>query len=462
MRIQGFFPMLGRRMKNVLCVFMLLGAVLTLSACGKLEEAVDMGDPNLTAVKAEVTKCWSCPMFTLAFDAIEAMYNKAQAATAGPAQKLMGVLFGLWLVIRVMKFVASLKDPDVGAFWSDLGIRVFWLTMGVALLKYISQVTNDLIFPTFSGFVDFGLMVVGRVPTDGGGIACPTGTPREGMLCLVTAIHERLSIGQELGFAVLIEAPALQKLFGAIIYIVSVFMSAVFPLFLLDAVLRFGIVMALLPLWIVAFCFPVGRGLAKKGWDLLLSVAFQTTLMSVFIALCVLVLRTFVINKFGDMLNPEKLMRDKETIEKVANGSPGIIGFLFICFFLVLFGQVILELVQNFLAVPSKGNVFQSAGMAMYSAAKIPASFAKKRYGKFKDKQAARTLETARRKEAAGEKMSFRDKLAKEKAQSRLQNRGYLDEKGKDTDSYGKLLNNSVMRDAMGKKDWSQGYVRHE
>ena len=83
MRIQGFFPMLGRRMKNVLCVFMLLGAVLTLSACGKLEEAVDMGDPNLTAVKAEVTKCWSCPMFTLAFDAIEAMYNKAQAATAG-------------------------------------------------------------------------------------------------------------------------------------------------------------------------------------------------------------------------------------------------------------------------------------------------------------------------------------------------------------------------------------------
>ena len=81
-----------------------------------------------------------------------------------------------------MKFVASLKDPDVGAFWSDLGIRVFWLTMGVDLLKYISQVTNDLIFPTFSGFVDFGLMVVGRVPTDGGGIACPTGTPREGML----------------------------------------------------------------------------------------------------------------------------------------------------------------------------------------------------------------------------------------------------------------------------------------
>ena len=40
-------------------------------------------------------------MFTLAFDAIEAMYNKAQAATAGPAQKLMGVLFGLWLVIRL-------------------------------------------------------------------------------------------------------------------------------------------------------------------------------------------------------------------------------------------------------------------------------------------------------------------------------------------------------------------------
>lgn len=461
---QWNIPTLFKNTKILLRVFVIALGIALLSACDNpLDKATDLGEPNLGAVKAEVQKCWSCPVFTIAFNSVKSTYEAAQARAAGPAVTLMGVAFGLWLAIRVMKLVASLKEPDTGSFWTDLGVRTFWLIMGVAMLRNISQVMDMIVFPTFSGFIDFGLLVVGRLPSDVGGIACPTGSPQEGMVCLVKAIHERLAVGQELGFAVMLAAPVFQKVFGVIIYAVSVFMGMVFPVFLLDGVLRFGIIMALLPMWIVAFCYPITRDLAKKAWNALMGVCIQTAGMSVFAALCVLVLRVFLLNKFPLIFSAEAVAREEKEVDAIANGSPGIIGFMFICFFLVLFGNVILDLVnQNFVSgAGGGGGTFAKAGMAAVNMAKVPAQAASKKMGKMRDKKAAKTLETARRKERAGEKLSTKERIKAARAESRMRNRGHIDTvTGKDNDSFGKLLGNSVMDDLRGKKDFAQDYDR--
>lgn len=464
-----------RGVKALLYVFMIVPLVCILSAC---EDSCDVG-----SVQADAKYCWSCPIFELLFNTATTIYTQVQSAAVPGACNVIGVGLALWLALRIMRQVASLKELSIYSFWSDLGVRVFWAAMCAALILNMNQITQDLIFPVWSGFIDFGIMVVGKMPAEGGGISCGTGDPATGMSCLVRAIHSKFAEGREMGYILMMcgsESPML-ILYGAGIYATSLILGMLFPIFMLDCVFNFAIVMALMPLWVCAFCFPISRALASKAWSRFIAVCMQGAGMAIFSSLCVWCLQAFIAHKFPTIKNAMALASDTATAEKVSNG-PGIVIFIYIAFFLLLFGKVLMKLfMMNFCSVEPSGSAQASANYVKNTTKNLGrlAMSAKNIGQKGRDKKMMREYEKMRQNQQNlqknGKKGMEKDQAKKfAKLENKLMKKGYL-EKDKNgnvntTKAYARAITNSKRRDfarsvytALGGKgdrfkDWSEGY----
>lgn len=453
-------------MKMFLRVFMIILSVCMLSACEDETPECDIG-----SIQAAAKECWSCPVFEKFFQTATTVYNRVQSTSAPTAYTVIAVGFALWLAIRIMRQIASLKELDIYSFWNDLAVRAFWAAMCAALTSNITQVTNDLIFPVWSGFIDFGIMVVGKLPMEGGGVSCGTGDPATGMSCLVAAIHTKLAEGREMGYVLMTcnTESLILNMYGAGIYIVSLILGALFPIFMLDGVFRFAIVMALMPLWICAFCFPISRKLASKAWNAFLGVCLQGAVMAVFAALCVWCLQAFIAHKFPAIKNAMALASDVNVAQQVSNG-PGIVIFIFIAFFLLLFGKVLMNLLaMNFCDGGGGGSATMGSAVnymksfALKAGSVVAGSVAKRR-----NKNMAREYEQMR--QNGGAKTKEQAKRAAKLERKMLKNGMMeMDQNGKmhTTAKYANTLKNSLGRDAAravyrasgGKgdafKDWS-------
>ncbi len=430
-------------MKMFLRVFMIILTVCFLSACEERE--CDIG-----SIQADAKECWSCPIFELFFQTATSVYTEIQSRTAPTAYTVIAVGFCLWLALRIMRQVASLKELDIYSFWNDLAVRAFWAAMCAALTANINQVTQDLIFPVWSGFIDFGIMVVGKLPIEGGNVSCGTGDPATGMSCLISAIHTKLAEGREMGYVLMTcnTESVILNMYGAGIYIVSLVLGCLFPIFMLDGVFRFAIIMALMPLWICAFCFPISRKLTKQAWNSFLAVCLQGAAMAVFAALCVWCLQAFIAHKFPTVKNAMALATDTKTAQQVSNG-PGIVIFIFIAFFLLLFGKVLMQLfTKNFCAVDSTNTGGQSLKYAG-SFAKNIGKIGWNQFQQRRNKHLARKYEKMR--QNGGVKSEKQAKKAA-KLERKLMNRGMMemDKNGnlKTTAKYANTLKNSHARDA--------------
>lgn len=448
-------------MKMFLRVFMIVLSVSLLSGCEDEKPECDIG-----AIQAAAKECWSCPVFEKFFQAATSVYTSIQSSTAPTAYTVIAVGFALWLALRIMRQIGSLKELDIYSFWNDLAVRAFWAAMCAALTSNITQVTNDLIFPVWSGFIDFGIMVVGKLPMDGGGVSCGTGDPATGLSCLVAAIHTKLAEGREMGYVLMTcnTESLILNMYGAGIYAVSLVLGALFPIFMLDGVFRFAIVMALMPLWICAFCFPISRKLASKAWNAFLGVCLQGAVMAVFAALCVWCLQAFIAHKFPAIKNAMALATDVNVAQQVSNG-PGIVIFIFIAFFLLLFGKVLMNLLSmNFCAggggsSATMGSALKQAGTMMKNVGKVGWNQIQNR----RNKNMARKYEKMR--QNGGVKSKEQAKQAA-KLERKMLKRGLMtmDKNGnlKTTDKYANTLKNSLGRDAFraayrgfgGKKDY--------
>lgn len=424
-------------------IFMIVLTVFFLSACEERE--CDIG-----SVQADAKECWSCSIFELFFQTATSIYTKIQSATAPTAYTVIAVAFCLWLALRLMREVASLKELDAHALWNDLAVRAFWAAMCAALCANINQVTQDLIFPVWSGFIDFGIMVVGKLPVEGGNVSCGTGDPATGMSCLISAIHSKLAEGREMGYVLMTcnTESVILNMYGTGIYIVSFVLGCLFPIFMLDGVFRFAVIMALMPLWICAFCFPISRSLAQKAWTSFLGVCLQGAAMAVFAALCVWCLQAFIAHKFPTVKNAMDLATDTKTAQQVSNG-PGIVIFIFIAFFLLLFGKVLMKLFSMNFCDGGDGLTAAAAANYVKDFTKNVGKIGWDKFQQRRGRHLARKYEKMR--QNGGVKSKAQAKKAA-KLERKLMKRGLMsmDKNGnlKTTEAYANTIKNSHSRDA--------------
>ena len=445
-----------------LLLFVLLSASLT--GCAGAETK-SQGEE---AAKAEQTasNCWTCSLFELAFDAANSASANIVSSTATSSISLLAVCYGLWLAIFILKFISSMKELETSDFWKGLAIQTFWVTLCAAMLRDLangssSSIINMIVNPIFSSFVDLGLMIINASGLD---IPCsPGGTPESGLLCLVASLQEKLNL--TIAFTLLgvyLPVNVYLILIGLGMWCVSCYMMVYMPVLLLDCVFRYGILLCLSPLIIVAYAFKSTRSFSNKAMAILMEIGFAMVGMCVFIAVTVEVMTMYIFRFIPFVRAPASFVGNPTGLYEKMMG-PGLTGLIFVMIFLIYFGKVILELMALFSGgAGGLGSTAASTYAGTKSLAKGAGQVAKfgiNRKMRKNDKKAKKEKQALDKKMAETGKLSDKEQLKLGDLNNRLQNRGYLakDSKGQlqETNAYKNLGSKSIRNWASGvAEDW--------
>ena len=276
--------------------------VETIDACND-EETLISG----WAGEEKSNKWWEGIFNTLA-NASSTVTNTTWDNVAPGTIKLLAVAFGLWIAVMTLQMVGSLKEQHPGDFLTKIGGKLFKIMFAAALLQnrdYFFGFFVSPIISTAAGFV--GISAGGGVGVEA--IMEPLKTMMEGMH---TSLSEAKGVGKVLmnclnkvdAFILvlgldlwIVEIGTALKLFdfingwviasGCAIWVSALVLSVAFPFRVFDAMFRLGIILALSPLYIAAWCFDLTKDFATKGFNSVLQVAFLFMFLKITLDLCV-------------------------------------------------------------------------------------------------------------------------------------------------------------------------------
>lgn len=322
-KIKDFF--IRMHFGKAVCVAFALAMALSLSACDAPE-----ADPNeKIEFQNTAASCVTCPLFTMVSSAGLTLRTQMIQKTAKPAMQVVGVGFALWLALFVMKFVGSLKEPDIAGFWNGLGIRTFWVVLICAALSAnVADAITYIIDPVCSAFIDVAMLALSRMPASP--VSCSSSAnPGEGMACVVQAASNAFAVGPSTMTALLdnLFTNPLALFSGCISIIVSYLIILIVPLYLLESVFCYFVILALLPMWVAAYAFPITRQFTATAWNSLVIVFIQMLGMAIFLGLSA---NIFQILR-ADMLSVSGVSDPLSAVSQP-------LMFIFVCYFIYLFG----------------------------------------------------------------------------------------------------------------------------
>ena len=452
------------KIAQIVCMLFIALSVFALTGC--TEETTSNQGPGQAANHEEAMRgCLVCPLFKITYEAINKVAQTTVPAVAKGVLPVMAVGYGLVLALFIMKYIGSLVNPDVGAFWKGLAEQTFWAGLGAALLVAMGNNSSDSLLymfadAVFSGFVDAGLTIIQATGIDVGGCA-PSGDAETGLLCLIKALQEKLTVSPGIALLAIFLCPGPALIMGIFILITSLMLMVYLPVQLLDGVFRYGIAMCMLPLATAAYVFKPLRDFTKKVVKMFLEIGIAVVTMCVFAAACVQILKDYIDQYLPFFSDPLSLVTDLKALERAIFG-PGMIGLIFLCFFLMCFAEVILDFagaLSNGAGGLGKGvsNVKNSA-KAVTNAGRTIGRFGKNRLDRRAAKRDKALLDEAHKAGGAdkvaeriektqGSQAAEKYKARMELAQDRMSDRGFIakgpDGKMHKTKAYEELGNKS-------------------
>ena len=426
-------------------------------------------NPDCDPVSAYANKAaenrWWKPIFDIVSNATVSVGETTFSTTAPSAVKLMVVGLGLWLAIFTMKMVASMKEQDPMEYLTHVGGMMFKSAFAAVFLRNSSFFFGYIVAPITAVGAGFAGLSAGA----GSGLSSvvePLGALMEDMhksiamgigvgqaaQCL-SWIHDFSIFGKTLftlpEFAVLLSGCMLEV--GCWILLIA------FPFRIFDALFRLGVTAALCPLFIVAWVFPVTAGLAKKGLNSVLHVTFLFLCLKIILDLDIeLLLGATGLGVLTSAGPKEAMDQMRATGSEESPANSSFIVMVVCIFYSVLFLMKADELANYFseasfsndTAYAAAKNTFEGGKMAVSKGGGLVAS---KAAGAV-DKKAARTVQDMREKKqkAAATGQTYNPSRKEKAAEYYLKKRGVIAANGADTDKMGKLLQNSVWRDARG------------
>lgn len=246
--------------------------------------------------------CWSCDIFMIFFDAANEVAGHVANVVEGPAKTALAVFLGVWLVFNTAVFFSSVNDaPGLGEFATKVGGTMFRGTFAVIFLAAGSSfVFEYFVNPVLTDAAAMSVSMLSSSPctfdAGGGGSSALPMSPgvRSSLKCMIEAIASGLAPSQAIAQGMRCGAffywdglPILPNpimwawgcALGTLFYIIAF----LFPITMLDVIFRIGLMVGMIPLFIVAWVFPATRRFAKTGWD----VFFQSAIIFVVTAIIV-------------------------------------------------------------------------------------------------------------------------------------------------------------------------------
>ena len=247
-----------------------------------------------------VTGCWACKTMDSVVDIGLGVAESVFTAVAGETATLVGLLMGIWILFLAAKtFLPFGSEGEGAALWNRGAKKLFQLALVLAFLQSSESFWNYVFIPLMSACTTLASSIIqisdpyevsNGVPQAGPGAETTqpcvqaTGSGLEGaksvmhqLNCPLSKIQRQFSKGILVGVAVIyggVQSDIGLSYFGRVLVavvsggiLITVFFWGflLFPLLLLDSVVRLSIIAAFAPLAIAASLFRPTRRICERA-----------------------------------------------------------------------------------------------------------------------------------------------------------------------------------------------------
>lgn len=341
-------------------VVLLVAAVLALSACSKSAD-------NISAIKANDVEsaaamdapqgigCWQGDVlntiYTVIGSTVMTQYNNLSAGSLS----LMMIGFAIWVALRLLKFVSSVTESSPAEIWNEI-VRKAFICLFCGYLAYSSgtllYVVNYFLFPIYGAFLEFGSQILALSQTEvsqvevfsrtvefkATSVACTVGADtnatldgfppayQETMSCMICTLVDKMRLGREMALTAMSMDGILPWITGLLVYCIFYVVGFAFVFYLVDSVFRFGMMILMLPIFILAYAFGPTRKWTGIGFKNIMHSAAFMMAFSIIVATTLLAIIS-LITENGEIFNPESPEQHFKEIS-IATLCLLLIGFL--------------------------------------------------------------------------------------------------------------------------------------
>lgn len=310
-------------------LLMLLAIVFMLSACNANDKdntdqgPLNTGESGQTAedsatLSQQNRSCWQSQIVDVLYSQMGSVTFTVYKQITGGAMEMMMIAFAVWMSVRLLRHVSSLKEETMGETWQEIA-RMFFLCFVCGFIASRPQmliwVLNDVIFPIYNAFLEFAsallqaigdssaksITVNGATESYSQPILCKAGeltsitadstafpeSPRNMMRCMICALNERLTFGATMAFETLRGTNFTAYVIAFIVLICFTFVKIGFAFYLIDTIFKFTIMMVMLPVTIMGYPFKQTRGLLGEAVKNILNSAGFMMMIAIVLVICV-------------------------------------------------------------------------------------------------------------------------------------------------------------------------------
>lgn len=243
---------------------------------------------------AELENCIFCPLFDILYEAAKVMATAPFAHLASAFVKLVWIGFALYVAYLTLKMVGSFTKQDAPKYITEGMTMAFKVLFASLLLSHGAEVYRLGLEPLLSAGIEMGTSFMSEGENGNqceGSISGTNETFYSGELqtkvsCFLKKVSQEIAVTQAVGSSLMCIAKHsaqsewlgmwdLTMFFtGLVVWAFAWLLCLAFAFYLIDTIIRLGIIGALLPFLIASWPFKITSGFASKGWSMFLNAFF--------------------------------------------------------------------------------------------------------------------------------------------------------------------------------------------
>ncbi|MBE6452220.1 MAG: hypothetical protein E7012_01865 [Alphaproteobacteria bacterium] len=347
-----------------------LVSVFLLSACGEDAEfqknsAYNTETANGTAADAaeeasqkDTAKvdCWQGKVLDDIYNVIGSLIMVQYANITKGSLAIISIGFAIWLALRLLKFVSSVTEASPSEIWNEI-VRKAFICLFCGYLASNATLSivfiNTFIVPLYTAFLEFGGRILSLTAKEVSSVtvfgeeikfvmenvSCQfpvekkvefsNGFPpefRDTMSCMICSLVDKLRMGRKMALLAMSMGKVLPWITGLLVWAIFYVVGFGFVFYLVDSIFRLGMMILMLPLFIMSYAFGPTKKWANIGFvNIMYSAAFMMA-FSIIVATTILSMITLVQSN-ASTYNPEVAQKEFSDIG-VVSLSLMLIGFL--------------------------------------------------------------------------------------------------------------------------------------
>lgn len=277
------------------------GTEIHMTADMKSVDGVMEGCMPIPVKLEQMRNCIFCPLFLVLYKTAEAMATASFSALASGFKVLLMIGFGLYIAYMTLRQVSAFTKQDAPKYITEALTMAFKVFLAWLLLTNGAELYRLGLEPLLSAGIEFGQSFLTHQNTGGTNVniaSCATtggkisGTTTyfyshglyEKIDCYLRKVTQEIAVSQSIGSSLMCVARHsasglimwdLTMMFtGLIMWLFAWLICLAFSFYLIDSVIRLGIIGAITPFLIAAWPFKITQGYTGTGWKMFLNAFF--------------------------------------------------------------------------------------------------------------------------------------------------------------------------------------------